>query len=44
MTIDRLIMSSMRRAIGDSLISGFFNKIQQSIRIDEFIIVLDRQM
>lgn len=39
MTIARLTMSSMRRVMGDSLISGFFNEIQQDIRIDVFALV-----
>lgn len=42
MTIVRLTMSSMRRVMGDSLISGLLNKIQQDIRIDVFTLVLGR--
>lgn len=44
MTIARLTMSSMRRVIDDSLISGLLNKIQQDIRIYVFALVLGRQM
>lgn len=42
MTTGRLTMSSMRSVVGDNLILGLLNKIQQDIRIYVFALVFDR--